>query len=293
METIQNNNFKVIFIDWSVFVHRAIFSWRNNKAIPPEYTCLNMIIASLRRIGINKEDKIFLACDGRHSWRKDIAPEEYKKGRKQFRESFEDIPWQEMWKKFNSLLIAVSDGTGWQTLRKNHIEADDWMAVGSRVFKDSEVILVTSDADMEQLAIYPNVKLYSPLIKYKGGKGGYKIIDNPYKILAKKVEKEASDGLESPILSSGDFEKRKMIVSLIELPEWVEGTLTKTFDKLKNKTKKGDLIFIPYKGLKEKLRKIYTDRDKTIDYNKYVEYKKNKRRKENGRRKKKRRTAKS
>ena len=49
---------KVIILDWGMFLHRAIFSTLNNPQIPSTYTCLNMIISSLKKIGISPDDRI-------------------------------------------------------------------------------------------------------------------------------------------------------------------------------------------------------------------------------------------
>lgn len=264
----MNNKSKVIIIDFGIFLHRAIFSWRNNKQIPPEYTCLNMIIASLRRIGIESCDTIIIACDGRHSWRKDIE-KEYKANRKAFKDSFEDINWTDMYNKFEILLNNIDKGTDWHKIKVDNCEADDIMAVGCRYFKDNEVILVTYDADMEQLVVYPNVKIFSPLIKIKAGKGGYKIIKNPYKVLAKKIEKEPADNLVNPILSEEDYKKRKMIVSLLELPEYIENRIINEFNDLQIKGM--DLQYIPFRTIREKIENLYNDKDKIVTYQQCLE----------------------
>ncbi len=259
---------KIIVLDWGIFLHRSIFSWRNNKQMPPEYTCLNMIIASLRRIGIAPYDKIIVACDGRHSWRKDVD-KEYKANRKAFRDSFEDIDWGEMYTRFDELLEKLDRGTDWQIVKGEGLEADDWMAVACRYFKDNEVVLVSYDGDMEQLCIYPNVKIFSPLIKMKGGKGGYKVIKNPYKILAKKIEKEQADNLVNPILNEEDYKKREMIVSLIELPDYIENQIIEQFDNLKAK-ENYDLSNVPYDNIRNKLANLYNDKDKIVSYEECV-----------------------
>ncbi len=265
---------KIVFLDYGIFMHRAIFSWRNNKQIPPEYTCLNMIIASLRRIGVSSNDKIFVACDGRYSWRKNIE-KEYKANRKEFRESFPDINWKEMYLRFNNLLDSLDKATDWYILKEENLEADDWMAVGCRFFKDNEIILVTFDADMEQLAIYDNVKIFSPLIKFKGGRGAYKIIKNPYKILAKKIEKETADNLVNPILNEEDYEKRKMIVNLIELPDFVEDICIKKYETLPIKGQ--DLQWLPFqRTIRPKLENLYNDKSKVISYEDVVNHNKKK-----------------
>jgi len=257
-------NNKIIFIDYSIFLNRAIFSWRNNKQIPPEYTCLNMIFSNLRRIGVEPTDTVIFACDGGRSWRRDVDTD-YKANRKAFRDSFEDINWTEMFARFDRLLEQLNKGTDWHIIRVNSIEADDIMAVGSRYFKDNDVILVTYDVDMEQLAIYDNVKIFSPLIKYKGGRGAYKLVKDPCKVLAKKIQCEKADNLTAPILTNADYEKRKSIVSLLELPIWVEESIIEEFKNLKEK-EGYDSQYIPFLNIRTKIENLYNDKDKVVNY---------------------------
>ncbi|KKK51359.1 hypothetical protein LCGC14_3115760, partial [marine sediment metagenome] len=143
---------KIIIIDWGIFIHRAIFGWRKNKEMPVEYTCLNMIMACLTRIGVEPMDTIIVAVDSR-SWRKDVEGA-YKANRKEAREKHTDINWNEMYSKCDSLLQNLDAGTDWQILKGEGLEADDIMAVGCRYFKDQDVVLVTYDSDLEQMWHY-------------------------------------------------------------------------------------------------------------------------------------------
>ena len=275
---------KVVFLDFGIFMHRAIFSWYKTRQVPPEYTALSMMIASLRRIGISPYDTIIVACDKGRSWRRDVE-EQYKANRKAFRDKYE-IDWKDIYQRFDELLDKINVGTDWHIVKAQSIEADDWMAVGSRYYKDNEVILVTYDADMEQLCVYDNVKVFSPLIKFKGGKGAYKVIKNPYKVLAKKIKKEVADNLTNPILSAEDFEKRKMIVSLLELPDFVEIPIRKRFEEINNNVKsERDLEVIPFRTIREKIGNLYNDRDKIITYQQCVEKAEKKKRKKTKRKK--------
>jgi len=260
-------NNKVIILDYGMFLHRAIFSWRNRKNIPMEYTLLSMIVSSLSKIGLEPYDIVIVAVDGRHSWRKDIE-EEYKANRKAYRDSFDDINWQDMYKKSDILLDKINKGTDWHIIKENGLEADDIMAVGCRYFNNKEIILCTFDSDLEQCFIYDNVKIFSPLKKAKGSKGAYKVKPknfNVYKLISKKIEKEVSDNLVNPILNEEDYEKRKQCVSLIELPEIIENKIINIFDNLKEK-EKIDINYIPFITIRKRINKLYNDKNKKIDY---------------------------
>lgn len=283
---MNNQDGKVIILDWGIFLHRAIFAWRNNKEIPATYTCMNMIVSNLRKIGVSPFDKIIVACDYGRSWRKEYE-EKYKSNRKAYRESHEDINWKEMYASFNELIDKIDKGSSWHVVKHKSFEADDWMAVGCRFFKDKDVILVTYDSDMEQLTSYPNVKLFSPLIKIKGGKGGYKIVKNPYATVAKKIHKEIADNLTNPILSKKDFETRKTVVNLLELPEFVEMPILEKYSEIKDLEKEENLELIPFKNIRQKIEKLYNDKSKIVTYEECLNLKeKKKRRKANGRNKK-------
>jgi len=265
---------KIIFLDWGMFIFKSIFAWRRNKEMFPEYICMNMILSCLRKIGVEPFDTIIIACDKGRSWRKEIDLA-YKADRKEKRDAYEDIDWKIMFRKFDNLLDKINAGTDWHIVSAEHLEADDWMSAGARYYKDKEVILVTFDADMEQLAIYPNVKIFSPMIKVKGKKGGYKIIKNPYLVLSKKIQKETADNLEAVGITNEDYEKRKMIVSLLELPNYIENTCQETFNNLEEK-ENYNLEEVPFPSIKSKISGLYNDKSAIITYEDCIEYKEKK-----------------
>lgn len=257
---------KVIFIDFGIFLHRSIFASIHNPNIPSTYTCLNMIMSCLKRIGIDPDDRIIVAVDYGHSWRKEVDTS-YKANRKEAREKF-PIDWDKEFKSFNWLLDKIDKATDWNIVKANGLEADDWMAVGSRYFKDNEVILVTYDSDMEQCWAYNNVKIFSPIKKCVGkqGKGAYKIPPpnfNVYKLLSKKIEKETADNLTNEIFSQEDYEKRKQIVNLLELPENIENTIKERLSNLEDKTSNIELL--PFQSLKVRFKDIYSS-NKIVTY---------------------------
>ena len=124
----------------------------------------------------------------------------------------------------------------------------------SRFYKDREVILVTYDSDMEQLWNYPNVKIFSPKTKM------YKIPPknfNPYKHIAKKIEKETSDGLISPIITTEDYETRKMLVNLLELPDFIEQPIIEQLKKINQYKTELNVSALPFKSLRKQFYDIY------------------------------------
>lgn len=270
---------KVVIIDWGIFLHRSAYASVNNPNIPATYTCLNMILSCLKKIGLNPDDKVIIAVDGRNSWRKDYDTN-YKGDRKEKRDK-SGIDWTKEFANFDWLLKKIDEATDWNIVKEDRLEADDIMAVGSRFFKDKEIILVTYDSDLEQMFEYSNVKIFSPIKKAKGKKGGYKIKPkkfNVYKLISKKIDKEVSDNLTTPILNQSDYEKRNICVNLLKLPETVENTIKSKLNSLKNK--EINLEKLPYKNLKSRFFDIYNSDDiVTYDYCVQLEAKRKNRRK--------------
>jgi predicted nuclease of predicted toxin-antitoxin system len=275
---------KVILLDNSVFVHRAIFSWAsmvrlkkvgklNSSFLPPvSYTYFSMIISTLCRIGINQGDIIIVAQDGRDSWRKDYyAP--YKANRKEYRESHEEINWEEKYNEINNIILQLKKSEVFHWIQIPKIEADDIMAVACKHYKDKECIIVSIDKDLEQLAYYENVKIYSLLTKYKNVKGAYKIVNNPLKIILDKVKNgDVSDNIlvDKQTDTQEDYNLREFLINLLKLPDFVVEQVTKALENLLPLNT--NLEFLPYtKSLALKFKNIYLNKN-VITYEEVVEY---------------------
>lgn len=257
---------KIVVIDWLVFVHTAIFNWRNNKEIPMTYTLLNMIISCLRRIGIEPLDTIYIATDYLKSWRKEYV-EEYKANRKAFRDSYEDIDWNKMFKDADDLLEKIDKGTDWIVIKNEyseHLEADDIASYIVRNNTDKEIILITIDSDWQQFWQFDNVKIFSPKSKPKR----YKIKPknfNVYQLISSKVKQEKSDNLISPLITEKDYETRLMLINLLELPDFIDKKLELTFKNI-HKSDDYNSDNIPFKNLRQKIEELYNDKKDRITY---------------------------
>jgi len=223
MSTLQNVD-KLIIIDFSVYLHRAVFSLKFNPSVPATYTAMSMIISSLGRIGVTPDTTIMMVMDGRKSWRKDIETE-YKGNRKEHRDA-SGIDWNYWFVEFSDMVDRIREQMNWVVIGPiEHIEADDLASVACRYFTDvPEIVLVTIDSDWEQMWIYDNVRIFNISTKeWKLKPREY----NVYQELAKKVKKEASDNLVTLITTDEDYDKRLMCVDLTRLPEWVENICVK------------------------------------------------------------------
>jgi len=254
---------KVIVIDWGIFLHRAIFSLANNPDIPATYTCLSMVLGNLKRIGVDKDDKIIVAIDFLKSWRKEYE-KEYKGDRKQKRED-SGIDFKHWYKKFNELMEDLEISTNWHLIKVPHLEADDIMSVCCKKYSDQEVILVTYDSDLEQCWHYPNVKIFSPMSKkWKLKPKNF----NVYAFISKKVEKEISDNLKDLVLNENDYQNRLVCVDLINLPDWIEKQVLEALESSEERVAYEECF--PFTTLRNRYLTLYDDKSKIVDYQKQI-----------------------
>lgn len=260
---------KVIVIDGGNLMFRAILlkgGMLKRKAegtlpqdtfiAPIKYTYFSIIISTLKRIGVNKEDTVIIALDARNSWRKAFY-QKYKAQRKDARDKQEYVDWNKAFADIEEINNELKNSTDWYFLKFDNvlnlldllqtkqgeeligedytddmfekdygIEADDIQAVACKVFKDKEVILATGDKDLYQLAYFSNVKIWSfNLKKIKAGTGGYAMIPKPLKIISDKVRLgDISDNIIVDKIADTELEqkRRNFIIDLLDLPEWIE-----------------------------------------------------------------------
>ena len=261
---------KIVFVDWNVFMYRALFGWLNAKRqvaqgqnqliLPPQYLCLSMILACLKKVGLNKEDIVICAVDCMGSWRKDLD-RQYKSSRKQKRKD-SGIDFDHWFEEFDKLKSNLSESTNWHFVSTPKLEADDFIAEGARYFKDKIVTIISIDSDFEQLAVYKNVRLFSPKTKK------YKFVENPLGILENKIKKETADDLTNEVITKADYKIRKSIVSLLTLPKWVVKHVHNEFKQIKL-VEDYDLDKFPYDALKIRFKEAYKKTGR-IDYEKFI-----------------------
>jgi len=240
---------KVIFIDWGLYMHKAIFGMQVNPLkIPATYSCLRKILTTIKLIGLNEGDLVVICIDGRGNWRKDLDPT-YKANRKALRKD-SGIDWNQWFDKFNELVEQLEISTPFNYIRLDKIEADDIISVGCRYFKDYDCTICSSDTDFHQLTSFHNVKIFSPI------KMQYKIVEeDPYVTIQKKIRKEATDNLKAKITSEFEYDVRRTLVSLLSLPEDIE---KKCLDKiLKVKYNKYNINLFPYESLLNLFMTVY------------------------------------
>lgn len=265
---------KIIVIDTSGLFFPAVFSWerqiiQKNESnsdrfiMPAHAVYFNSLLSCLKKIGVNKDDIVILATEGK-SWRKGIAGY-YKAQRTDDREKHKLIDWDKQFNYLNKINDALNNATNWHLIREWSSEADDILAVACRFYKDKDVILVTGDKDLHQLAYYSNVYIFNINKKCKNSKGMYEKVDKPLKIIADKVRLgDASDNIFVDKLNDteNDAWLRHKIINLLELPEEIEKAIVDILENLSEKEL--DLDKLPnFKNVQEKFLKIY-DKEKII-----------------------------
>jgi 5'-3' exonuclease len=243
------NKEKVIIVDSGNLMHRSIFAYRTNPQVPCTYTYCRMVISNLKNVETNIDDLVILACDYGRSWRKGLD-KNYKAQRKDFRESKESSEWwKQRYAEFDLLFEKLDEAMNWQRIALWGWEADDIASVAARYYKDKEVILISSDKDWEMLATFDNVKIFSPISKK------FKVIPAPMKVLMEKINGDISDNLLTKPSSEAEFEIRKRIVDLTQLPQEIEQPIREELDKIMPKNLY--LHKIPFKSIKEEIKKLY------------------------------------
>ncbi len=243
------NNEKVIAIDSGNILHRAIFAYMANPQVPCCYTYMRMVIGYLKKFDITLDDQIIICQDYGRSWRKGLD-HSYKAQRKEAREQKKDAAWwKERYGEFDRLFESLEKAMNWQFIKIWGTEADDIASVVARYYKDKEVILVSSDRDWEMLCAFDNVKLFSPITKK------YKEIKAPMKVLLEKIQGDVSDNLLTKPSSEAEFEIRKRIVNLLELPLEIEQPIKEQLDKMMPKNLY--IHKIPFNSIREQIRLLY------------------------------------
>lgn len=259
---------KIILIDFSIFIHKAIFAQVNIKKLSATYLAMNMIMACLKKLPITPDDILILARDsfGKGNWRRKLD-ENYKADRKVKRRK-KDIDWDFWFPEFNRFTENLSYSTSLQPILVDNCEADDIISSSSRHFKDNECIIVSSDSDFEPLTVLPNVKLFSNITK------DYKYIKNPYKILADKITKEKADNLVTKVTTEEEYEIRKKLVNLLELPKDIDNKIIKEIKNIDSKYE-FDIDKLWHRDLAKRYNQIYENKG-VINYGEKTKAKKRK-----------------
>lgn len=143
--------------------------------------------------------ELVLTYDGGRYWRKDIFPY-YKAARKE-KQNKDDYDWNKIFSTIGKIRDEVEEIFPYKTIRIDHLEADDVIAVLTKHFHQEEkIMIVSSDKDFQQLQRYENVKQYSPKVK------GFITNTKPEEYLVRHIIKgDVSDGIPNIISDDDTF----------------------------------------------------------------------------------------
>lgn len=256
-----------------------------------DYTFFSMLISMLKKVKVDQGDLVILAMDGQNSWRKAFYPL-YKANRGEVRDKKTHIDYPEHYARIQEVIdllqqnseihcVKLNDAFTYEDLinspegmkfiepdvrkfsQSYGIESDDLLAVGSKYFRDQEVICVTGDRDCYQLAYYPNVKVFSSNLKTPKGKNGAYLIDvDPLKIISEKCRKgdESDNILVDPDYPEQDSEVRRFIIDLLNIPTFLEAPVIEEFKRLV--PKKNNFNNLPFpNSLANRFPEIYTEKN--------------------------------
>ena len=153
---------KYVLLDISGIIYRAFFALNVDKFHRSDGFPTNAILGTINILKqLNKKfpDHIFIAC--RDSKRSELIRTQDDETYKQNRKSADPVlaqQFEHIYKSINAMNISSVKSVGY--------EADDIIAtLCYELHKDNEVIVVSSDKDMNQLLVYDNVKIYNPAKK--------------------------------------------------------------------------------------------------------------------------------
>ena len=153
---------KYVLLDISGIIYRSFFALNKDKFHRSDGFPTNAILGTINILKqLNKKfpDHIFISC--RDSKRSELLRSQETHSYKQNRKSADPI----LSKQFEYIYQCI-EAMNITSVKYVGYEADDIIATLARqLYKDNEVIIASSDKDMNQLLVYNNVQIYNPAKK--------------------------------------------------------------------------------------------------------------------------------
>lgn len=243
-----------LVIDGNVLLMTSVMVWRKNRNLSVSYFILLQIFKYLK---LFKPDKIYIATDAGGSWRKAVYPE-YKANRKDFRASFPDINWDEIFGEYGELLNNIQSFTPMKVIHIPHIEGDDVISYICRYEKDP-ITIVSKDKDLKQLLSLPHVSLY--LVKPKN-KSVLLERDDDGTLDEKIKSGDVSDNIPKAE-TLPEIIRNEILVDLFNLPKTLELTIKNCIDSIKKPEEDGTFLKIyKFKFLKKVYNSLLVENQK-------------------------------
>lgn len=162
-----NNLDKTVIIDGTNMAYRTVFSAihfnpeDNEKFFFWKHMMMNSLLNTIKKF---QPSKIILAFDSRPSWRYTIYSD-YKNKRKAIRDK-SVVNFDLFHPVLNSFIEDIKKTfTNFYVMEVESSEADDIIAVLTEYLyaQNKEILIISTDKDMNQLMCFPNVRQYDPL----------------------------------------------------------------------------------------------------------------------------------
>jgi 5'-3' exonuclease len=183
----------------------------------------HMILNSIRAANKTYSDKygeLVLACDSRHSWRKDVFPY-YKANRKEKREEQTVIDWKVVFESFSKIKEEVKSFLPYRMIQVDGAEGDDVIATIVHKFgsEGERILILSGDRDFVQLHQYSGVEQFDPVRK--------KVVRKPSPSLYKAehiIRGDKGDGIPNILMGDNSLvikERQKPIFDK-KIQQWVK-----------------------------------------------------------------------
>ena len=153
---------KYVLLDISGIIYRAFFALNQDKFHRSDGFPTNAILGTINILKqLNKKfpEHVFIAC--RDSKRSELLRSQESDTYKQNRKSADPVlaqQFEHIYKSIEAMQITSVKCIGY--------EADDVIAtLAFTLHRDNEVVIASSDKDMNQLLVYDNVRIYNPAKK--------------------------------------------------------------------------------------------------------------------------------
>jgi 5'-3' exonuclease len=246
---------KILIMDLHNLAYRCVFSAIH---VSPEdgenfylwkHMMINSIFNTIKRFQPNK---VILAADKKGNWRYNIYPQ-YKSNRKEFRENSK-IDFEKFLPIFNDFIEDIKNTfTKLYVLNIEKCEADDIIAILSKeTFKNKNIIIVTSDKDMNQLLSNRKIQQFDAMnnkfieclnprkdldIKILVGDKGDTIPSVKKKVGVKTAEKILNEGLDTFLNKpenkeiKTNWERNKILIDFNFIPEDIKKSIINTYNE--------------------------------------------------------------
>lgn len=147
---ISNATFQVCLKDPDVSSEEDLIGiWRHNL--------LNSILVRKKKI---EPDEVVLCLDVRNSWRYKYY--KYYKSDRKLKRAQSEVDYQFFYDASDKFIKEIRNTFPWLVISNDECEGDDCIGILTHeLSKNNDIVILSSDKDLQQLTVYDNIKFYS------------------------------------------------------------------------------------------------------------------------------------